>query len=59
MMGDGDDHRLILDLIEKMLEYDPSRRLRLSDAMKHPYFDKLTREQKRGKPRSGDLEVNK
>ncbi|OQV20120.1 Serine/threonine-protein kinase Doa [Hypsibius exemplaris] len=36
----------LFDLIEKMLEYDPDKRLRLSAAMDHPYFEKLRPEEK-------------
>jgi CDC-like kinase len=41
LQSDADEHRLLFDLIEKMLEYDPQHRITLADAIKHPYFDKL------------------
>jgi serine/threonine protein kinase len=33
---------LALDLIEKMLEYDPSKRISAKSALDHPYFDDLS-----------------
>lgn len=38
--------RLLIDLIEKMLIFEPDERLTLADALVHPFFDKLTKEQK-------------
>ncbi len=46
MMSDGDDHRMLFDLVEKMLEYDPCLRITLDQALRHPFFDKLTPEQR-------------
>jgi CDC-like kinase len=40
-MSDLDDHNLLFDLITKMLEYDPSDRISLSAALRHPFFDKV------------------
>ena len=56
MLGDTEDHRNLFDLIEKMLEYEPSMRCNLEDAYKHPFFDKLTPQQKGllGAPGSSD-----
>ena len=45
-MKDSDEHRQLFDLIEKMLEYDPAHRITLHEACKHPFFAKLTPEQK-------------
>jgi len=59
MMGDGEEHRQLFDLIEKMLEYDPTQRIRLYDALKHPFFDKLTPEQKRGSARINEREISR
>ena len=44
--GDRDDALDLFDLIEKMLEYDPEKRMSLSDALDHPYFDRLKPEDK-------------
>ena len=41
--ADTEDHRQLFDLIEKMLEYEPSQRIRLADAVRqHPYFQPLS-----------------
>jgi len=34
---------LALDLVQRMLVYDPSRRISARDALKHPYFDELNK----------------
>ena len=41
-ISDDKDHDLLFDLIHKMLKYDPNQRLSLTDALKHPFFDKIT-----------------
>ena len=41
--ADTEDHRQLFDLIEKMLEYEPSQRIHLADAVRqHPYFQPLS-----------------
>lgn len=30
-----------IDLLRKMLRYDPSKRIHASEALKHPYFDDI------------------
>jgi CDC-like kinase len=45
MTCDVVEHRQLFDLIEKMLEYDPTERITLAEAIRHPYFAKLTPEQ--------------
>lgn len=35
---------LVLDLIEKMLEYDPAKRISAKEALEHPYFNELSPE---------------
>uniref|UniRef100_A0A8D8X1D8 Serine/threonine-protein kinase Doa n=1 Tax=Cacopsylla melanoneura TaxID=428564 RepID=A0A8D8X1D8_9HEMI len=41
MQADDEEHRHLFDLISKMLEYEPSERIVLSEALRHPFFDKL------------------
>ncbi|XP_069958917.1 probable serine/threonine-protein kinase dyrk2 isoform X3 [Cherax quadricarinatus] len=36
-----EDHRLLFDLISKMLEYEPAQRITLTEALRHPIFDKI------------------
>ncbi|XP_056646871.1 dual specificity protein kinase CLK2-like [Diorhabda sublineata] len=39
--SDDTDHNQLFDLIFKMLEYEPSERITLKDALEHPFFDKI------------------
>ena len=42
-----EDHSLLFDLVERMLAYDPTERLTLAQALRHPFFSKLTADQRR------------
>eukprot|EP00914_Ancora_sagittata_P010136 GHVO01019507.1.p1 GENE.GHVO01019507.1~~GHVO01019507.1.p1 ORF type:complete len:107 (+),score=14.19 GHVO01019507.1:1-321(+) len=55
MIDDGEEHRQMFDLIEKMLEYDPAQRITLANAMTHTFFDKLTPAQRSGRDRTHSL----
>ncbi|CAK9796313.1 Serine/threonine-protein kinase Doa [Anthophora plagiata] len=46
MLADNKEHRLLFDLIQKMLEYEPSQRITLKDALSHPFFDSLPADQR-------------
>ncbi|KAF8784574.1 dual specificity protein kinase CLK2-like [Argiope bruennichi] len=35
------EHQELFDLMEKLLKYDPKERIRLTDALQHPFFDLL------------------
>jgi len=38
----GQEESVMLDLIARMLDYEPDRRILLKDALRHPFFDRLT-----------------
>jgi CDC-like kinase len=44
--SDLEDHQLLFDLIVKMLSYDPADRVTLTEALRHPFFDKIPAHQK-------------
>ena len=55
LQGDDEEHRQLFDLLERMLEYDPEHRIKLPEVMRHPFFDKLTPEQKCLQANNGDV----
>lgn len=38
----GQEESVMLDLIARMLEYEPDRRMILKEALRHPFFDRLS-----------------
>nr|XP_046170687.1 dual specificity protein kinase CLK2-like [Oncorhynchus gorbuscha] len=42
-LSEAKEHHQFFDLLEKMLEYEPSKRLSLSSALRHPFFLPLRR----------------
>ncbi|XP_064653146.1 dual specificity protein kinase CLK2-like isoform X2 [Lineus longissimus] len=46
MLGDTQEHRELFDLVERMLEYDPTQRITFEDVLKHPFFDALPAHQR-------------
>lgn len=46
MLSDDEEHRQLFDLISRMLEYEPSQRITLAEALDHPFFAKLSFEQR-------------
>ncbi|XP_075889063.1 dual specificity protein kinase CLK4-like isoform X1 [Nelusetta ayraudi] len=49
MLSKDENHQQLFDLIQKMMEYDPSKRLSLEQAMRHPFFSRLHRSTTRSK----------
>jgi len=41
VMSEIPDHLQLFDLIRRMLDYDPSTRITLDQALRHPFFSKL------------------
>ncbi len=39
LLSEAEEHHQLFDLIESMLEYEPSKRLVLADSLKHPFFE--------------------
>ncbi|XP_046814817.1 dual specificity protein kinase CLK2 isoform X2 [Vespa crabro] len=52
LLSDDDEHRQLFDLIKRMLEYEPSQRIALKDALQHPFFDSLPAHQRLTDPRA-------
>ncbi|XP_030044075.1 dual specificity protein kinase CLK2 isoform X2 [Microcaecilia unicolor] len=44
LTSEAEEHHQLFDLIEGMLEYEPSRRITLAESLKHPFFDLLKTE---------------
>ncbi|GJQ85774.1 hypothetical protein Trydic_g20335 [Trypoxylus dichotomus] len=53
--SDDADHGLLFDLISRMLDYDPSQRITLKEAMLHPFFEKIPAHQRLGERGAGDI----
>ncbi len=56
MKNEDEDTKQLFDLIGRMLEYDALQRITLSEALKHPFFDKIPLHQRLRM--SGDAEKN-
>lgn len=56
MKNEDEDTKQLFDLIGRMLEYDALQRITLSEALKHPFFDKIPLHQRLRM--SGDSEKN-
>ncbi|XP_030637519.1 dual specificity protein kinase CLK4b isoform X2 [Chanos chanos] len=46
MFSKSADHEQLFDLIQRMMEYDSSKRITLEEAIRHPFFDTLRKERK-------------
>lgn len=55
---DDPEHMKLFDLIAQMLEYDPSRRINLAEALQHPFLQNLPPEKKlSSKPRENSTGI--
>lgn len=41
IISEDEEHRQLFDLISRMLEYEPTQRIPLSESLNHPFFAKL------------------
>lgn len=41
MLSTEPEHEELFDIVSRMLEYEPSQRLQLADALDHPFFARL------------------
>lgn len=39
--SDDEEHRQLLELVARMLEYRPSERITLREALRHPFFQRI------------------
>ncbi|XP_063986869.1 dual specificity protein kinase CLK2 isoform X3 [Diachasmimorpha longicaudata] len=46
LLCEDEEHRQLFDLIQHMLDYEPSQRITLKDALSHPFFDSLPASQR-------------
>ncbi|XP_066595740.1 dual specificity protein kinase CLK1 isoform X2 [Prorops nasuta] len=52
MLSDDEEHQQLFELVHRMLEYEPSQRITLKDALVHPFFDALPAAQRLTDPRA-------
>ncbi|XP_047531783.1 CTD kinase subunit alpha isoform X3 [Vanessa atalanta] len=52
LQSNSEEHRQLFELIARMLEYEPSQRITLREALKHPFFSKLPSQQRLGNDRA-------
>ncbi|NXN92486.1 CLK1 kinase, partial [Rhinopomastus cyanomelas] len=55
MVSHDSAHINLFDLIEKMLEYDPAKRITLEEALSHPFFAPLLRKKRPPSPATDDV----
>ncbi|XP_067879017.1 dual specificity protein kinase CLK2 isoform X2 [Heterodontus francisci] len=59
MIAESEEHCQLFDLIERMLEYEPSKRITLADSLRHPFFDCLKTEQKNTKAWDSNRDISR
>lgn len=53
--SDDNDHAQLFNLVLRMLEYEPSQRITLREALMHPFFDKIPPHQRLDEGGAGDI----
>ena len=48
MLSNEREHIKLFDLIERMLDYEPTSRITLGEALRHNYFDDLQPQERYG-----------
>ncbi|XP_032871812.1 dual specificity protein kinase CLK2 isoform X1 [Amblyraja radiata] len=59
MITETEEHCQLFGLIERMLDYEPSKRITLADALRHPFFDLLKAEPKSTKPWDSNRDISR
>ncbi|XP_059499071.1 dual specificity protein kinase CLK2 isoform X1 [Stegostoma tigrinum] len=59
MIAESEEHCQLFDLIERMLEYEPSKRITLAECLQHPFFDCLKTEQKNTKGWDSNRDISR
>ncbi|KAM9372916.1 dual specificity protein kinase CLK1-like [Phaethornis superciliosus] len=57
MTSHDEDHKNLFDLIEKMLQHDPDKRITLEEALQHPFFFPNKRKKRALPPRAEEADT--
>ncbi len=61
LLSEAEEHHQLFDLIEAMLEYEPTKRLTLAAALRHPFFQSTisSADQSAGKSWEGNRDISR
>lgn len=61
LLSEAEEHHQLFDLIEAMLEYEPTKRLTLTAALRHPFFQSTisSADQSAGKSWEGNRDISR
>lgn len=61
LLSEAEEHHQLFDLIEAMLEYEPTKRLTLAAALRHPFFQSTisSADQSSGKSWEGNRDISR